>query len=320
MKAAASVTNVINQNPQLFANVKVAESGINILYIHEAMWVEKKLQSGDAPLEGRTVGGVLKSALGYFEALSEMGVQANLKEIDEFDFSKNDYTGSTIILAHQIAVPSRYWQKLQDFVSKGGKLIAEGLTAYYDENAVCIMQTGFPFEKMFGGNIKEFKRVDNIFNIKLTEPNLIIPAHLWRGTILPTTAKPISILNNEVIASRNKFGRGEVVWVPALLGLGGRITKDYSKLSSFLNNEAKQSIRNAAFAFKMHQPKMLMKTMRSGDDYIIVVINKSKEKRKVELKVKDGLKPNILFADRNGSVSGNTVLISPEETIVIQWK
>ncbi|MFN2438909.1 MAG: hypothetical protein ABR503_06890 [Chitinophagaceae bacterium] len=120
MKAAASVIKVIDQNAQLFANAKVAESGLHILYIHESMWVEKKLQSGDAPFEGRNVGGVLKSALAYFEALSEMGVQANLKEIDEFDFSKSDYTGSTIILAHQIAVPSRYWQKLQDFVSKGG--------------------------------------------------------------------------------------------------------------------------------------------------------------------------------------------------------
>jgi beta-galactosidase len=320
MKAAASVASVINQNPQLFANAKVDESGINVLYIHEAMWVEKKLQSGDAVLEGRSVGGVLKSALGYFEALSEMGIQVNLKEIEEFDFSKNNYSGSTIILSHQIAVPSRYWQKLENFVSKGGKLIIDGLTAYYDENAVCIMKTGFPLEKLFGGNIKEFKMVENLFDAQLTDRSLTLPAHLWRGTIVPTTARPISIFKNEVIATRNKYGNGEVVWVPALLGLGGRIKKDYSKLSAFLYSEAKQSITMASFRFKTHQPKMLLKTIKSGDTYITVIISKSKAKTKVELTVKNILKPRIIFANMGGSVSRNNVYISPEETMVIQWR
>lgn len=320
MKAVATITNVINKNASLFANAKVAESGVNILYIREAMWVEKKLQSGNTLIEGRSVGGVMKSALGYFEALSEMGVQANFKEISEFDFSKNDYTGATIILAHQVSVPSRYWQHLNDFVSKGGKLIVDGLSAYYDENALCIMSTVFPFEKLFGGNISEFKMVDNLFNVTLTDPTLTLPAHLWRGSIVTTTAKPISKINNEVIAVRNKFGKGEVLWIPSLLGLGGRINKDYSKLSLLINAEAKQSLSNIPFRFKTIQPKMLMKTLQSGNSYITIVINKSKEKRKILLEVRNTMKPVILFADKTGTVAGNAINISPEETMVIQWE
>ena len=320
MVAAADVVKVINNNQQLFANAKEAESGINILYIREAMWVEKKMQAGNTVIDGRSVGGVMKSALGYFEALSEMGVQSNFKEIDEFDFSKSDYIGLTIILAHQISVPSRYWQNLQDFVSKGGKLIVDGLSGYYDENALCIMNTGFPLEKLYGGNISEFKMVDNLFNITLTEPSLVLPAHLWRGSIVPATGKPISKINNEVVAVRNKYGKGEVIWIPSLLGLGGRINKDYSKLSSLINTEAKQSITNVPFHFKTIQPKMLMKTLQSGNSCITIVINKSKEKRNVLLDVKKAMTPSILFADKKGTVTNKTITISPEETIVIQWK
>jgi len=320
MKAAGSVAVVINKNAALFANADVVESGINILYIREAMWVERKLQSGGTHYEGRDVGGVMKSALGYFEALSEMGVQSNFKEIDEFDFSKNDYTGTTIILAHQIAIPSRHWQNLQDFVSKGGKLIADGLTGYYDENAVCIMKTGFPMEKLFGGNISEFKMVDNLFSLRLADPNLILPAHLWRGTIVPSTARPIATLNNEVIAARNRFGKGEVLWMPSLVGLGSRVKADYRKLSELLSAEAKQSLASVPLRFTTIQPRMLMKTLRSGDAYITVIINKSDEKRKVIIENKNRLKPSVLFADHQGRIANNSIEIAPEETLVIQWK
>ncbi|MFN2457536.1 MAG: beta-galactosidase trimerization domain-containing protein [Chitinophagaceae bacterium] len=320
MKAAATVASIINKNPQLFAQAKVHESGINVLYVREAMWVEKKLQTGGTHYEGRSVGGVMKSALAYFEALSEMGVQSNFKEISEFDFSKNDYTGTTIILAHQISIPSRYWQNLHDFVSKGGKLIVDGLTGYYDENALCIMSTGFPLEKVFGGNISEFRMVDNFFKINLTNPSLVLPAHLWRGTIVPTTAKPISRINNEPVAVRNSYGKGEVVWIPSLVGLGARINEDYSKLAALINFEAKQSLSNIPFRFKTIQSKMLMKTMKSGNSYITVVINKSKETRKVQMENKSSLKPAILFVDHHGKIANNLLEISPEETMVIQWK
>src|SRR5664280_3417132 len=109
----------------------------------------------------------MKSALGYFEALSEMGVNVNLKAFEEYDFGKQDYKGSTIILAHQISVPDKYALLLEDFVRKGGKLIVDGLTAFFDENLHNTMKTGFPFEKLFGGNISEFKLVDNLFKFKL---------------------------------------------------------------------------------------------------------------------------------------------------------
>jgi beta-galactosidase len=320
MIAAGTIASIINKNAQLFAHAKVPESGINVLYIREAMWVEKKLQTGGTHYEGRDAGGVMKSALGYFEALSEMGLQANFKEIDEFDFSKNDYTTTTIVLAHQIAIPSRHWQNLQDFVSKGGKLIIDGLTGYYDENALCIMKTGFPLAKLFGGNIAEFKMVNNLFNIHLVNPNLDLPAHLWQGTVMPTTAQIIGKVNNEAVAVRNKYGKGEVLWIPSLIGLGSRMKDDYNKLSILLNLEAKQSIANVPFRFAANQPKMLMKMLQSGSSYIAVVINKSKDRRKVFLKNKSNLRASVLFADQQGKVTNNVIEISPEETMVIEWK
>ncbi|MCL4481145.1 MAG: beta-galactosidase [Bacteroidetes bacterium] len=320
MIAASDIAKIINNNPDLFAHAKVLESGINIIYTRESMWVEKKLQTGVTPYEGRNVGGVMKSALGYFEALGEMGIQANFKEIDEFDFTQKDYKGETIILAHQVSIPSGYWEKLENFVNNGGKLIVDGLTAYYDENAHCIMMTGFPLQKLFGGNIKEFKLVDNLFDVNLSIPKLILPAHLWRGTIALTSAKSIGNIGDETIASFNQYGNGEVLWIPSLLGLGGRISKDYSQLVALLNDEAKESINTIPFRFKNQQKGMMMKTLKSGNSYLTIIINKSGAKQFVQLDVKDSkLKPTVLFANKQGTATVESVQIEPEETMVLKW-
>jgi beta-galactosidase len=322
MNAASAIAGVIRDNETLFADSYVAESGVNILYTRESLWIEKKMQVGGANYEGRNVGGVMKSALAYFEALSEMGIQSNFKAIDEFNFTKVNYAGVTIVLAHQISIPSNYWHQLENFVNKGGKLIADGLTAYYDENALSIMKTGFPLQKLFGGNIAEFKVINNLFELQFTSPHLsTFPAHLWRGSIKTTTATPLSIENNEVLASRNKYGNGEVLWVPSLIGLGSRMKKDYQALSSLLSEEVKASIKNIPFRFKTIQKGILMKTLQSQNSYITIIINKSKDKREVELEFARDLKlkPKILYRDKEGRTSENTVVISPEETLVIHW-
>ena len=319
LKAASEVSKVIDSNSELFANAREVESGINILYVRQSLWAEKKMASPSVQnYEGRLVGGVMKSALGYFETLSELGINCSLKEFGEFDFKKDDYSGSTIILAHQISIPSEYALKLEVFVSKGGKLIVDGLTGFFDDNLHNTMKTGFPFAKLLGGNISEFKAVDNLFDVKIDE--FTLPAHLWRGFIRNTSRKVISTVDGEPVATRNQFGKGETLWIPSLLGLGARLGGN-EQLALFLAQELKPNFNNAPYSFTSQQKGMLMKTLWSGSALITVVVNKSADLRRVDLKINDkSKKPVILFADKKGTVSGQTISISPEETVVIEWK
>ncbi len=318
--AASDVIHTIDNNASIFRTAKPVDSKINILYVREALWIEKKSQTGGTHYEGRDVGGVMKSALAYYEALGELGVASNFKAIDEFDWNKDNYFGTTIILAHQISIPSDYWEKLDNFVNKGGKLIADGLTAFFDEHMHNIMKTGFPFENIFGGNIKEFKLVDNLFYLQLNDPTCTLPAHLWRGTISPGTGKPLGMSDGEIVGVRNQYGQGEVVWIPSLLGLGARL-KDYAAFSGWLEQEVAQSIKTMPFKFKSPQQGMFMKVLQSGDEYVTVLINKSKAFKSIDLDKKANLKPTILFAGKNGGVDNrNMVTISPEESIIILWK
>jgi beta-galactosidase len=320
MIAAANVAETLNRNAGLFAKLKEVESGINLLYIRQSLWAESKMAGGSTPdYEARNKGGVMKSVLGYFEALSEMGLNANLKAYEEYDFSKSDYNGQTIILAHQISLPDHYVSELENFVSKGGKLIVDGLTAYFDENLHNTMKTGFAFGKLFGGNISEFKLINNLFSTIINENNL--PSHLWRGYIVPLNGKSIAASDGRTIAVRNKFGEGEVLWIPSLIGLGSRIQQDYSSLAAFLKIELSASLLNVPIRFESMQKNVLMKTLKSGTSLVTVIVNKSPSEKSITLSATNPkLNATILYANLPGNVTGKTVKIMPEETMVIEWK
>lgn len=319
LDAAADVISVITKNNDLFEDAKEVESGINILYTRESLWIEKKLQTGGKSYEGRDEGGVMKSALSYFEALSEAGVQANFKEISEFDFCKGDYTGVAIILAHQISIPSKYWPLLHTFVQNGGKLIADGLTGYYDENAVGTMRLGFPLRDVLGGDALEYKAIDDLEEIIIG--GHVLPGYQWKGLLKATTGTALATDRDNISALTNNYGNGQVWWIPSLVGLGSRIMEDYGQLNSFLADALDYPSLNLPFIFESPQPGMLMKTMRRGKELITVIINKSAERKEFNLLMQTpSPEPMVLFANKGGKTGGNYISIDTEETMVLKWE
>lgn len=320
LQAASAVSASISAHTARFSEVQTVESGVHLLYIRESLWIESKLLGNvaESTYEARMPGAVMKSVLAYQEALSHIGVQVSINEIGEFGFDKTAYRGIVVVLAHQVAIPSRYWEPLHEFVRKGGKLIVEGLTAYYDEHAVCIMQTGFPFSDLFGAVIREFKFVGQLFSVALNDLESQLPAHALQGQIRPSAASILGGEADTVTAVRNQYGAGEVLWVPSLLGMGARIANDCEPLSTFL-----QSVLplDNVIRFSGYYPKVFMKTFRSNGLLTSVLISKNEIVQEVSIQGMDPkAKGDILFANKSGSVAKQTVRIFPEETVVVAWE
>lgn len=317
--AAAKIAKVVNDNEKLFSTAKYVNPNIHILYIKESMWVEEKLSKyiSDRQNDGRQKGGVIKSALGYFEALSQCGHNLNFGDINDFDFGKDNYSNNVIILSHQIAIPLKHQSNLDNFVKKGGTLIADGLTAFYDENAICLMNDKFPLKNLFGGEVLEFKHVDKLFNLDVSGQE--IKAHLWKGIITPLSGKVISLNDGQSTGIANKYGKGKVLWIPSLLGLGAKISKEYEPLLSIFEQEFNNT---GTFKFKRFYEGALMKNIETPEGLISVLINKNKEMQIIELAGFEDYKPKgILFQDNVGEIiSQNKVAVYPEETIVIDWR
>ncbi|TCC97401.1 beta-galactosidase trimerization domain-containing protein [Pedobacter psychroterrae] len=319
MLAASKVCKVIAEHKEFFDNSTVLDSGFNVLYIRESMWIEKALQIAGASFEGRQVGGVMKSALAYFEVLSEMGINANFKEISEFDFDKADFSDEVIILSHQISIPSMYWQQLRGFVERGGKLLVEGLTAYYDENAYLIMGPGFPLKDVFGGLVKEFKMVGDLYDVKLNHPDITLKAHLWAGSLAPDKGQAMAYYNDQVIGLRNDYGNGEVIWMPALFGLAARNTADYSQLAKLLEAEFSDRIRGLSIVFRHHHPGVLLKVLKYGEQLITVLVNKSKQRHEVAFRKHNLTSPEVLWSENARVINSQHILLAAEGMLVIKW-
>jgi hypothetical protein len=97
--------------------------------------------------------------------------------------------------------------------------------------------------------------------------------------------------------------------------------KDYSTLAVLLNKELKASIANFPVRFETLQSNVLMKTMQSGNSLVTILVNKSTAAKTISLSLVNPKRtPAILYANLQGTVSGKTVTMKPEETFVIEWK
>jgi len=321
MEAIRKTVDAIAPNRQFFDDAKPLDSPISIVYIRESLWAEGLVQQKDGDdnnYEGRHIGGVIKSAISFFEVLAQNGIKSNLKEIDEFDWNQKDYTGKCIILADQVSVPSLYWKSLENFVQKGGLLIVEGLTAFYDENMLSLNGTGFPLRDVFGGELSEVRCIPGDFD--MTIGGIKMPVHLWKGYIHNLTGTQIAVENEHITAIENNYGKGKVVWTPSLIGLGAWRSKNKSPFSDFLRQELPEQIKQFPFTFKSRQDGMMMQTLKSGKKYLTVIINKSGQTKTVELTNQYSLTPKVLFSEKNTEISGNYLTIENEGTAVIEWE
>lgn len=318
MTMVANVSSCINKNNSLFANAKSMDSKISLVYLKESLWTEEVLIKGTpAETDGRKIG--LKNLIGYFRALSEMGLTPQIKAAEEFDFSRSEYKGETIILPHQLAIPEQYKEKLELFVSKGGKLIVDGLTGFFDENVHNVMLTGFPFKDLFGGNISEFRKLETPVYYDL-EGVKDIPVIGWQGFIIPNSqTKTVLEKDNKTLATRSKYGHGDAVWVPGLLGLAAWEV-NASPLANWLYKEL--DMKELPFLFKNYEKDVLMKTLKSGDKFITIMVNKSGEERKLEIKQKGNrrLTPSVLFPENKRISNDYLFQIPSEETLVLCWE
>jgi|GEM_PF-219242 len=347
---AAKVAKTVKDNAALLSSLRVAESGVTILFNRESEWTETRQGRGR---NSKMDGSAMNSSLAWFEALSALGIQANLKEIREFDFAKSDYSGKVVILSNQWAIDSALAANLERFVSAGGKLIVDGMTGFYDYNAHCTAAVGaYTLAKLFGAYPLEYRLMQNPFTITLGQTAL--HSQLWMGTVETNGATPLAQIDGETVATDYKLGKGEVVWVPSLIGLTARAGKDgYESLDKWLVGQLPAQDLDKVFRFAGFERDVQMLTAAvrtpaaagapgaagsgvsgaaatatpasaaaAAKEYVSVIINKSSQTRTVRIATPAGktFRASVIYANKGGSVNGSEVTIAPEETLVVHWQ
>ncbi|NDP19974.1 MAG: hypothetical protein GZ091_02670 [Paludibacter sp.] len=322
MEMAAKTAGIINKYADVFASAKVEESGVSILYTRESLWVERNAQKSGQNMLGRAPGAAIKSVIGFYETLSQMGIQCNIKCIDEYDFTDKNVRNKIVIIPHQIALQKIYKQLLTNFVANGGQLIIEGLTAYFDENMHLQFSAQFPYRDSFGGLITEAPLKANLFNIQFLNSTLVLPAHAWEGHIQTEHSGILAINDSkQTIASLNNFGKGRVIWIPSCVALAARETSNYQPLSDLLSKYVVSSLNENTIRFKQFTPGVLMKVLATNSGRVLVLINKSGLEVSIEL---TGIEASKRLIQLNSSIQNEiepvTISLQNEETKVFLLK
>lgn len=315
LEEAERIASVVNDNREFFSNARPVSSSVTIILSPETMLVEARQDhSGDIP--GRGSNAHILSALAFYETLSEMGVAPGIKQADDYQWSEVKAAPVTAILPNLTCIQPDLIPELETFVRNGNKLIITGLSGYFDEHENNMIQTGFPIEKLVGGTIKEIKLVKEIFSYKLNNMYDSLPVHMWETEILPTTGKVEGKSGDKIIALRNRLGEGEVLWIPAMIGLGAWLD-DNGPLAELLINEGLLYLDK--FSFGGHYPGLLMKVLEKGDEYLFVIVNGKEDSKDVMIRPMDYMKTEFLYGKMISNIP-ETIHIEGRETLVFKYR
>ena len=320
---AGNISKVLLEEKDFFETAKPVKSDINLIYSPETMilFADKLISSKfNENVPGRRKGAHIKSILSYYQALSELGIPSNIVQMDHFDWEKKTDKPRIAILANMLSVPAKFKEKLYDFVKNGNKLIVTGLSGFYNENMCNVYTSTDPYRKLFGATLKEYKYVGDSFALKLADPQVQLPAHMVKGIIKTDKAKVIGTLEGDIIAVKNKYGKGEVVWIPSPIGLGSW-QEDNDSFAAFIKEECKEVIQQLPFTLSNHSKHVMLQTMEANGNYLTILVNMKNEDISIALDKKVKKKARLIFGGKLiNNIDIKNIRLAPQETVVILWQ
>ena len=136
------------------------------------------------------------------------------------------------------------------------------------------------------------------------------------GILVPASDETMMTDGGDVAAVRNRYGRGEVVWVPSPIELGG-YHRDMVPLTAFYGRECRDAIDAAPASFRTPEPDVLMRTMRKEGVLTTVIVNKRPESAAIRLRTGRYGVPRVIYGD--ASVKGAQVTVGADRCAVVVW-
>lgn len=316
MLKAKQIAEVINANQSLFSQAKPISPHATILVSKESSLIQERKQNKFSQLEGVKESMHFKSSFICYQSLMERGVQVDIKEISDYNWGDSKEK-QVIVLASAMALSAKDIDQLKSFVSSGNKLIIMGLTGLFDINEkVWSVNRTSPFAELTGGTFKNIQFISEKFFLDADGISKI-PTHAWETEILQQKGKVIGSDHEKIIALKNLFDGGEVIWIPSPIDIGGWIYGN-SALGEFLNKETRDITALDPFKFSKEVPGCFMKTMAVKEGYLTFLTNTSDSMQSVSLRAPKRLIPRILYG-KGAIEADNLIAIPAGETLVTSW-
>ena len=316
---AGEIAGLLKNNPDL-AKPQPLLSEVHLLYSPESLVFQRNAEMGSPEINfrytARTEAAHVKEMLAFYRTLEAAGTGAQIWHIHHFDWEA-DPTGKTIILANMTKIPRTFYPKMERFVQRGGKIIASGLTGHLDEFGFNVMFGQWPLADLFGATIREFNTMPNRFPLHVSNVPLI--GHFMQGIINTNNAEVLGINENgHPIATKHSFGKGEVVWIPSIIGIAEWEDPD-PNFSKFLRKHIDHGMQKDLPEAQDNLPGLTITHFKGNSGNYSLIINKTGQTS--VLSAKNAIDNfEILFSLNEPQLTREGIILSDDECLVIKWR
>ena len=313
------INEVLEKYGDFFAESKPELSNVTLILSPETQRMLRHIRSEKVGVPELDVMMQTRTLFMWYEALLERGHQPQMRYMSDYEWDKMG-KGDVAILANTLTIPSEMIAPIEGFVKRGGRLIVEGLSGFYDEYEVCTPLHKFDLERLVGGTFSDirYRETPQHFNLEGIGK---IEGHAWHPIVRATapTAKVIGTGAEGDVALYNKLGEGEVWWLTPSISMSCAARKESAELAEVCKALLGDKLAEQPFRFADFADGAMMRVLRSGNDYITILTNNKRTPCTVKLVAPKGLKATPIFGSAKLSNSGK-VTLGDRETLVIYWK
>ena len=313
------INEILEANGDFFGESKPALSNITLILSPETQRMLRHIRQDYVGVRETEPNSQVYTTFHWFEALLERGYQPQMRYFTDYEWEKRG-EGDVVVVANAFAVPSNIVPRMVEFVKRGGKVIIEGLTGFYNEDEVCTLLSQFDLEPLVGGVYEDirYRETPQYFDIDGVGKVL---GHAWHPIVRPTSpsAQVIGKGAEGAVALLNKLGKGEVYWITPSVSMSQLKKDESNELSQLADALLAKELQKQPFRFAGFAEGALMRVLQSGNEYVTIITNNTTEPVAVKVVAPKGMTAKTIFGTAKFSKSGK-VTLGGHETLVLRWK
>lgn len=208
--AAGRVAKTITDNMDIFVGSKPIPAQVAILYNIEAHKALACLRAESAEI-------IRKDIFGIYKALMNLGLSVDFLHLTDLGQNLSKY--KVIFLPFSIALDEKSAKAIENYISNGGTVVADGRLAWMKEDGtLCEKIPGLGLDKVFGCEelwMKEVKK-QTVFEFE----KLKIWASRYISVYKTLSGKPIATYEDKPVIVKNNYNLGKAVMIGTLIGAG----------------------------------------------------------------------------------------------------
>ncbi len=249
LEVSKEIAEIVEKNKTAFAAITPELPKVTVLMSTQTMVLQERWKANEKDSPARNPKAHKEAVFGVYKSLSEWGIAPQIENLDDWAFQPEP-KGETVILPHATSLTNEQIAKLNDFVTRGGKLIITGLTGVVNEVEASRLLIEDPFHQLVKGRIKAVGIADRAQLLSIGGFQMPI-THFSAEVIAPKAGKIIATYGDKTMGYKVSSGKGVVVYVPSCIDIGNWNSKEgdlgkwlISELASPNNLKLKSPVEN----------------------------------------------------------------------------